>query len=129
MDLSQVTPEFWASLANMVIFLSLIAIPWVVGTVRPLIFFLGGGGILALLGFDFWVGIETRDYDLAADLMILTASKAAFFFLISYALEKIVRTFFKKSKEENAGKQLQQEEIKTRFDRNFRGVKDPEERP
>lgn len=128
MDLSQVTPEFWASLANMVIFLSLIAIPWVVGPARPLVLFLGIGGVLALLGFDFWVGVETKDYDLAADFMMLTASKAAFFFLISYALEKIVRTFFKKSREENADKQFQQEEIKERFDRNFRGLKDPEER-
>ncbi|GEM_PF-3171524 len=128
LDFTLVSLGFWAALINMVIFLSLIAIPWTVGRFRPLVLILGVGGAAALLAFDFTIGVEKQDYDLAADLMLLTLSKAVFFFLISYATEKIFRTFFRQSKEKNADKQWQEDEIKKTFDRNLRGLKNPEDR-
>ncbi len=128
LDFTQVGLGFWAALLNMLIFLSLMAVPWTVGRFRPLVLVLGVGGVIALLAFDFMIGVEKRDYDLAADLMLLTLSKAVFFFLISYAAEKIFRTFFYQSKEKNADKQWREDTLKKTFDRNLRGLKNPEDK-
>ncbi|MFT6559476.1 hypothetical protein [Sneathiella sp.] len=123
MDFSQTTLAFWSSLLNAAIFLSLIAIPWSVGKFKPFVMLIGVGGLVMLLGFDFYVGVNANDYDLASDLMLLTVLKGVFFFLISFAAEKIFRTFFQRSKEKNTHKEWRDEEMATRYDRNFRGLK------
>ncbi len=128
MDFTQINPGFWALLLYGAIFLSLVAIPWTVGAIRPLILLVGIGGLAALLGFDHFVGVQKSDYDLAANLMLLTLSKAVFFFLISYAAEKLFRVFFRQSKEQKTDQDWREEELAKSFDRNMRGLKNPDQK-
>lgn len=124
----EVSLGLWAAVINAGIFLFLIAIPWVSGPFRLLVMFLGLGGVLALLGFDFYIGVAEKDYDLAADLMLLDLTKAVFFFGASWAVEKVFRTFFNRAGEKAQGKEWEEEELPRNFDRNIRGLKNPNEK-
>ncbi|MEH6403564.1 MAG: hypothetical protein V7750_09360 [Sneathiella sp.] len=116
--------ELWASVTNAVIFLCLIAIPWTSRISRILAIAIGGGGFLCLLGFDFFVGFQKDDLGLSSDLMLLTLAKGVFFFILSYGIEKIFRTFLSGTRNEDQPVSPQETEISRRFDRNMRGLKD-----
>lgn len=115
----------WSAVINAGIFLCLIAIPWVAGPARYLVMTLGLGGIVCLLGVDLYIGVQKGDYDLAADLMLLNLTKAIFFYGVSWCAERLFRTFFHRVKEQNQDKEWQKEETSRNFDRNLRGLKDP----
>lgn len=119
----------WSAVINAGIFLCLMAIPWVGGTARVLVMILGLGGVVSLLGVDLYIGVQKQDYDLAADLMLLDFTKAVFFFGISWCAERLFRTFFNRAKEQNQDKEWQKEETSRNFDRNLRGLKDPNAKP
>lgn len=125
----EVNLGLWSAVINAGIFLSLIAIPWVGGPARYLVLILGLGGVVGLLGVDLYVGVQKEDYDLAADLMLLDLTKAVFFFGISWCAERLFRTFFRRVKERNLDKEWQKEETGRNFDRNLRGLKDPNAKP
>lgn len=124
----EVSLGLWAAVINAGIFLFLIAIPWVSGPFRLLILFLGLGGILALLGFDFYIGVAENEYDLAADLMLLDLTKAVFFFGASWAIERVFRTFMDRSREQKKEQVWEEKELSRNFDRNIRGLNDPNEK-
>ncbi len=115
----------WSAVINAGIFLCLIAIPWVGGPARVLVMILGLGGVVSLLGVDLYIGVQKQDYDLAADLMLLDFTKAVFFFGVSWCTERLFRTFFNRAKVQNQDKEWQKEETSRNFDRNLRGIKDP----
>ncbi len=124
----EVSLGLWAAVINAGIFLFLIAIPWVSGPIRLLVLFLGLGGVLCLLGFDFYFGVAEQDYGLAADLMLLDLTKAVFYFGASWAIERIFRTFFSRAREQKQGTEWEEQELSRNFDRNIRGLKDPDEK-
>ncbi len=102
------------------------AIPWVSGTAQRLVMLLGIGGVVCLLGFDLYIGVEEKDYDLAADFMLLNLTKAILFFGVSWIVEKIVLTFIDRAKQQNKSAEWQEKDLTRNFDRNMRGLKDPD---
>ncbi|GLQ05282.1 hypothetical protein [Sneathiella chinensis] len=84
----------WTSLLGAGIYLCLIAIPWAARRVRAFLMIVGFGGVAVLLGFDAYVGFSHQDIGLALNLMLLTLTKAVFFFGLSWLVERVVGAFF-----------------------------------
>jgi hypothetical protein len=120
--------DIWSAVMNAVIFLCLIAIPWLSGPIRVPTMFLGIGGLILLLGFDVFAGMQADDSGMAINLAVLTLSKAVFFFLASLAVEKLFRAILQHYRERKAP-EWSEERTKASFARNLRGLKDPDARP
>ncbi|WP_169566999.1 hypothetical protein [Sneathiella limimaris] len=118
------SPELWASVLNAAVFISLILIPWAVGAARKLTLILGVGGLIALLAFNFATGHSVDDYTLSADLMILTAVKAIFFFVCSLIIERIFRAYMIRRELQKPAESTLDPESKADFDRQMKGMKE-----
>ncbi|MEX0582861.1 MAG: hypothetical protein WD185_04265 [Sneathiella sp.] len=85
--------NLWAAVFQTVSFLCLMAIPWTDGRLRWLVGLLAASGIILILAFQFYIGVEKNDYGLGADLMIVTLANAALYLAISWGVERVFRLF------------------------------------
>lgn len=121
-------PEIWASVLNAAIFISLIIFPWSVGKRRIITGLIGFGGVLALLAFDFGIGYKSNDFGLAADLMMLTATKGIFFFFSSLLIERLVRLYAASVHKNKKPESAQDLAAKEKFEREMKSMKERNEK-
>lgn len=88
--------DLWGAAFQAVSFLCLMAIPWTDDKVRLILILIAGAGILSILGFQLYIGVEKQDYGLAKDLMIVTIMNAILYFAISWGVERVFRLFLLK---------------------------------
>ena len=92
--------DLWGAAFQTVSFLCLMAIPWTDGKIRLILGLLAAVGILSILGFQFYIGLEKQDYGLGMDLIIVTLTNAIFYFAISWGVERLFRLYLLKRKKE-----------------------------
>jgi signal transduction histidine kinase len=85
--------DLWGAVFQAASFLCLMAIPWVDGKIRWILTLVAGAGILSILGFQLYIGVEKQDYELAKDLMLVTITNAILFFAVSLGVERVLRLY------------------------------------
>ena len=93
--------DLWGAAFQAVSFICLMAIPWAVGQFRVIVALLATVGIMAILGFQFYIGVEKQDYGLALQLMTVTIMNVVFYFAISWGVERVFRLYLLKRKKGN----------------------------
>ncbi len=91
--------DLWGAAFQAISFLCLMAIPWTDGRVRLFVGLVAGAGILTIVLFQYYIGVETGDSALGFDLIVVTLSNAALFFLISWGVERLFRLYLLKRQE------------------------------
>ena len=61
-----------------------------------------GAGLLSILAFQFYIGVEKHDYGLGMDLMMVTVLNAILYFAISWGVERVFRLFLLKRKKDRS---------------------------
>ena len=85
--------DLWGAAFQAVSFLCLMAIPWTDGKIRWVLILVAGAGMLSILAFQLYIGVEKQDYGLAKDLMIVTLTNVILFFAISLGVERVLRLY------------------------------------
>lgn len=91
--------DLWGAAFHAITFLCLMAIPWTEGRIKWLVGLIAGGGILTILLFQYFIGVESEDSALGRDLMIVTLSNAVLFFLGSLVVERLFRIYLLKRRQ------------------------------
>jgi len=94
--------DLWGAAFQAVSFLCLMAIPWTDGKIRIIVALMAGAGILSILAFQFYIGVEKHDYGLGMDLMMITFLNAVFYLAISWGVERVFRLFLLKRKKDRS---------------------------
>jgi hypothetical protein len=116
-------PELWASVFNVIVFISLIVLPWATGRSRTVTMVAGVGGIVVLLAVDIFAGYQQSDYGLAQDLALLTLLKGVFFFFLSLMVERVFRLHMQTRHANKAPESPQDKIVRERFEREMRGLR------
>ncbi|MCF8467762.1 MAG: hypothetical protein K9G33_10210 [Sneathiella sp.] len=98
--MSELGVDLWGAAFQAISFLCLMAIPWTDGRIRIGAIIVAALGILSILGFQLYVGVEKQDYGLAADLVTLTLANVVMYFSVSWIVEKLFRLFLLKRKKQ-----------------------------
>lgn len=122
------TPDIWASVFNLAVFLCLILFPWTTAGAKKFTGLLGFGGLVCLLAFDFYVGYESKDLSLSADLMTLTVVKGIIFFFGSLLFERVFRMFMLQREQNKRPEDAVDPVAKEKFDREMKGMKERNEK-
>ena len=93
--------DLWGAAFQAVSFLCLMAIPWTDDRARIFVIVVAAAGILTILIFQFYIGVESDDYGLGGQLMIVTLSKAALYFCGSWIVERLFRLYLIKRRGKN----------------------------
>ncbi len=118
------SPDLWASVANALIFIALILFPWTTGGGQKFCAFIGFGGVIVLLVFDFLAGQNAGDFTLTIDLMTLTIVKAVFFFLCSLLVERVFRALMLRREANKVSATTVDPAAKEKFDREMKSMKE-----
>ena len=98
--MSALGADLWGAAFQAISFICLMAVPWTDGGLRIGAIIVAALGILSILGFQFYIGVEKQDYGLAADLITVTLANVVLYFSVSWIVEKLFRLYLLKRKKQ-----------------------------
>lgn len=95
--------SLWSAVLQAVSFLTLMAIPWTDGKARLAVAIIGTIGIVTILAFQLYVGVQSGDMGLGIDLMMMTALNVVFYVALSWGVERLFRLYLLKRRKGRGG--------------------------